>query len=239
MPSTMHKKPRGFRNDLSGRTYGRLTVLSFHGQTQHKNALWLCRCECGNTAIVLGHELVANGTRTGTRSCGCLKMERDQSSFADLNKTHDMSGCAEYKIWCGMKTRCFNRASNSYHLYGGRGITICDRWLHSFEAFYADMGPRPSSAYAIERIDNDGPYSPDNCKWLLKAQQAANRRMNVILTHDGLSLTVAEWSRRLGVSYRQLIHRYYRGWPVDQILNVTLSLKQARRIQHVRASRYA
>ena len=113
----------------------------------------------------------------------------------------------EYKVWIGMKTRCLVKTDPGYPRYGGRGITICDRWLDSFENFINDMGARPEGAYpsgrplySIERRDNNGNYEPDNCYWATRRKQQNNMRNNVALTHDGVTLNISQWARRTGIS---------------------------------------
>lgn len=164
--------------DITGLKFGRLTAIGFHsyrnekqGKRTRRMAVWVCECECGNKKAMQA-VLLKSGT---SRSCGCLQLETMKTNGLAAAK-HGMHRSAEYGIWAGMKYRCNNPKSRIYNYYGGRGITVCDRWLHSFEAFYADMGPRPSPKHSIDRIDNDGNYEPGNCRWATQAQQAANQR---------------------------------------------------------------
>lgn len=169
--------------DLTGQRFGRLVVLERAEDDKNKNPRWRCRCDCGNETVVLGHHL-----RTGnTRSCGCFFHEKQSKLMKQLCVergikppgcvTHNSSKTRLYNIWCGMKKRCYNSASSVYEYYGGRGITVCDEWLHSFEAF-RDWALTHGYAenLTIDRIDNDKGYSPDNCRWLTLADQQRNRR---------------------------------------------------------------
>jgi hypothetical protein len=135
------------------------------------------------------------------------------------NKTHGLSRTALYAVWVTMKERCLNGARGDYKRYGGRGIRVCDRWLHSFEAFLADMGDRPSPRHSLDRKDPNGHYEPSNCRWATAVEQARNRRANQTITHGGETLTVAEWSERTGIKAPRLYWRLHRGLPPEEILS--------------------
>ena len=163
---------KGSRFDLTGKTFGRLTVLHRKGIARNSRAAtWLCQCTCGNR-ITTESRLLNNGNTT---SCGCA--QRDYMRAHAHRLTHGESKGAEYKSWCGMKDRCYNRKNPAYDRYGGRGITVCVRWRNSFERFLADMGRKPSTQHSLDRFpNNDGDYEPANCRWATMTQQVKNRR---------------------------------------------------------------
>lgn len=158
---------RGRPIDLTGKTFGKLTVLERAGQNKNRNALWKCQCECGLIKITSGR-LLRNGD---SKSCGCLRLD----SCIKTHTIHGMSKSPEFAIWAAMIQRCQNPKNIGYKDYGGRGITICERWLNSFENFFIDMGPKPEK-HSIDRINNDRGYSPENCRWATCHEQRMNQR---------------------------------------------------------------
>src|SRR5690349_11893108 len=165
--------------DLTERRFGRLLVLE-RAPNVSKKTVWNCRCDCGSEAVVTGDRLV----KGETKSCGCLSLEMTVAR----NSKH---GCAargsyvpEYSSWVGMRKRCNDPNAVGFRAYGGRGIKICTRWQDSFQAFLADMGPRPSLKHSLDRIDVNGDYEPGNCRWATHKQQARNTRRSHFLTHS-------------------------------------------------------
>jgi hypothetical protein len=185
------------RVDIAGQVFGRLTAIEAVGA--HKTLRWRCRCECGTERLIIGSAL-----RTGiTVSCGCLRNEKTGLR----SRTHGLIGHPAYHTWESMRARCAGQDPN----YGGRGITVCGRW-DSFENFLADMGERPSPRHSLDRIDNDGPYSPENCRWSTWGAQARNKRSNRVIVLDGVSLPVVDWAARAGVPPGKIYYRLRKGW---------------------------
>jgi hypothetical protein len=151
--------------DLTGSTFSRLTVMR-RTIERSVQARWICKCICGGEKVVI----TAHLRKGGVRSCGCLRDERKP------RLTHGFSYRSEYFSWNNARMRCFNKNSESYPLYGGRGITMCEEWRSNFAAFLAHIGPKPSSKHSIDRIDTNGHYEPGNVRWATAKQQAANRR---------------------------------------------------------------
>ncbi len=161
--------PKRVRLDFN-KKYGRLTLLTC---LEGRYTTWRCRCDCGNEIKVQAGRLKSGHTQ----SCGCLRKETTIKTNK-AQKKHGMCFTPEYKAWANMKDRCTKSNHKQYKDYGGRGIKVCEHWLESFENFYADMGPKPfpKILYSIDRINNDGNYEPNNCRWATSKQQADNRR---------------------------------------------------------------
>ncbi len=194
----------GVVSDITGQRFGRLVAIEQCGRSRHGAVEWLCRCECGSEIRVVGYSL-RNGD---TKSCGCLRT--GPSRQRPHNASHGMAGTAIYLVWRGMIDRCNNQKSKSYASYGGRGISVCQEWMASFERFLSDMGERPVGA-SIERINNDGNYCPDNCRWASRSEQATNKRNNVHIEVDGERLTISQWAERIGCSPSAITSRIKSG----------------------------
>src|SRR5215210_7372804 len=156
--------------DLAGERFGRLIVIERVQNFKSRGAKWLCKCDCGRTTEVLSSSL--RHLKRGTKSCGCLI---GVNLVTMVYVKHGLRYTPEYKVWNNMHTRCRNPKFRYFKDYGGRGITVCERWKR-LENFYADMGPRPTPTHSIDRIDVNGNYEPSNCRWATPTQQVLNRR---------------------------------------------------------------
>jgi hypothetical protein len=183
--------------DISGSRYGMLTVLDIgdiFNSPSRKHVTWNCICDCGNKTTVR-----LNSLRSGiVRSCGCLRGKTVK---------HGKSKTPEYITWARMKDRCLNEKSKSFGNYGGRGISVCEEWIDSFETFYSDMGVRPSKNHSIDRIDVNGNYEKNNCRWATIRQQSLNKRTNRYIEFNGAKKTLTEWAESIGITQSSMSER--------------------------------
>ena len=190
--------------DRRGARFGRLFVKSLHPERSLRGqTMWVCECDCGNEVIVQTGNLQSGNTI----SCGCYGRERT----VEASRTHGMRQSSEYQSWVKLRGRCFSEYNNRYVSHGGRGITVCDRWKDSFQNFYDDMGPKPTPKHSIERIDNEGNYEPENCKWATPREQANNRRSSLKLDIYGEVKSLAQWCREFEVPYKSAQHMLAKG----------------------------
>jgi hypothetical protein len=218
-----------------GDRYGRLTIIqeiegkSYLGIRCGRNIKryvrrFECKCDCGNVTSVFLQDLRSNKTR----SCGCLNLENSLKKLEGLsekNITHGMSKTKEYRAWSHMVGRCMNEDDQSYHYYGGRGIKVCDKWLR-FEGFWEDMKEGYSDQLTIDRIDNNGNYEKNNCRWVSMEEQSKNKRNNKSVTYNGETLIVADWSKRLGGN-RSLVSSRINilGWNIEKAITTPRQIK--------------
>lgn len=195
-----------------GQRFGLLVVTEvFPPSPGRKWPDCLVRCDCGSPVRRVLLQSLRNGS---TVSCGCRK----RAHLLEMNTTHGQSRTAEYGIWVSMNSRCSNPNHESFVDYGGRGIGVCVRWRDDFEAFFADMGPRPSPAHTIDRRDNDGGYSIDNCRWATQREQSRNTSRNVWIEYQRERMVATDWAARYGLSAAVLLRRIARGWPIERAL---------------------
>lgn len=198
--------------DYTGRRYGKLVVLE-RGERNEKRKLysWICQCDCGNKATVIGADL-RNG---GTTSCGCMS---SRNFGGDRNRTHGLTQTPIYNVWCAMRNRCQNHNQKSYKDYGAKGITVCDKW-QNFEGFYEDMGESYKEGLTIERIKLHVGYCKENCTWITKDEQALNKSNVIMVTYNGETLPLITVCRQLNLKPRSIYYRLRRGWSVEKALN--------------------
>lgn len=205
--------------EMTGNRYGKHTVI---GEPDEKHYV-LCRCDCGTVKKIYKWSLL----RGMSKSCGCNRVK------------HGRADTSLYIIWSRMKERCLNPNHIHFHNYGGRGITVCEKWLHDFQAFSDDVGTRPSPRHQIDRIDNEGNYEPGNVKWSTIKEQANNKRGCVTLTHNGQTKNIMQWAESMGMLPSTIYYRHHRGWPVEKILANETIPHNERRHGHNAISREA
>ncbi len=215
--------------DLTGRLFGKLVVLGLShirktpsGQTKH---YWTCLCECGTVKAIQGQSL-KSGHAT---SCGCHKsVVVRQRCTTHGCASHALGRTATYRCWASLKDRCLNPRSTGWKHYGARGISICERWMNSFENFLADMGESPVGL-TIERIDPNGNYEPSNCRWATRKEQTRNTRRNRMVTLNGETLCLSAWIERLGLNHHTVAWRLSKGMSAEEALTIPVRSKIQRR----------
>lgn len=208
------KSPTGQTfKDLTGLRVGRLVVQKFIGKRVMGDGRWRycwnCQCDCGNTVSIISGSLKSGATK----SCGCLRKQ----AIGIRSSTHRMTKSPEFSAWSAMWNRCTKPNTSNYKNYGGRGITVCERW-RKFEHFFEDMGARPATANSIERCDNNGDYEPNNCRWATWKEQGRNRRTNHLVVFENKTLCIKEWSDLVGISPRAIYGRLKVGWSIEDAL---------------------
>lgn len=215
--------------DLAGKKFGHWTVIrlshkAWRGSSGNCQLRWLCRCVCGRMLSVLG-----SGLRNGTsKSCGCKRSESRRLASTASGRMRDGKPSTEFYIWQTMLQRCHNPRYRWFKNYGGRGITVCARWRKSFDAFFADMGPRPAGM-SLDRVNNMKGYSPANCRWATGREQCNNKTNNRILEFRGLRLTLTQMAEHHGLTRHQLWQRLHEDWPLEQALTTPVASKYWRR----------
>ena len=209
--------------DLTGKRFGKLTVIKKHNQDKWGGWNWLCRCDCGNETVVSGGHL--RGMKT--KSCGCSRKE-------SKNFSHKMTGSRIYSIWQAMKSRCYYDKNKRFKYYGGRGIKVCDEWKNSFISFYEWSMKNGYDENAergqctIDRIDVNGNYEPNNCRWATIKQQANNTRRNHFIEYNGKTQTVSQWANELGVEPDSIFNRLQKGFTEEEALTLKFNERRKR-----------
>lgn len=218
------KEALHYYKDRTGQKYGRLLVIKYLYTNKRKKAVWLCKCECGKYIEVPSDNLAIGNTK----SCGCLKHEIAINHYSNLNKQHRMKGTKIYSKWLWMKARCYKEHTHGYKNYGGRGIKVCDEWLHNFKNFYDwAINNGYSDDLTIERIDTNGDYEPSNCKWITNLEQQNNKRNNRFIEYKGEKHTIAEWSRITGINKNTILDRLNNNWDTAEILGIKQHKKRS------------
>ena len=210
--------------DLRGLRFGLLTVLGRSDTVRlpggSSQRMWRCVCDCGpEPRDCPTHNLMSGNSK----SCGCVRKPAPTTTHGE-GGYGEGKRTLEYNSWGSMKSRCNDANNPAYSRYGGRGITVCDRWRNSYEDFLADMGRRPTPQHSLDRINNNGNYEPGNCRWATQSEQCRNTRYNAIITAHGKSLCVTEWAEITGVKRHTLYKNVMNGLKGEDALSI-----QARR----------
>ena len=207
--------------DYLGRRFTRLVVMSRAPNTKQGASAWYCTCDCGETQVYARSTDLRRGD---SQSCGCAT----GALIAAANTVHGMSRTRVYKVWRAMHDRCYNSNNANYYLYGGRGIRVCKRWF-SFDTFRTDMGER-GPGLSLERRNNDGMYSPQNCHWATHTEQGNNKRTNVRIQVGGRVQTIAQWARETEQPPLRIWQRLSRGWSAERAVSTPVQPKRGKKV---------
>ena len=207
--------------DLTGQRFGRWTVIE-RSKSHANEAYWVCKCDCGTIRTVRQLSL-----RQGvSRSCGCLQREKARKITGDRSRTHGDFGTRLYGIWAAMKRRCYNPNTKFYHDYGGRGIAVCDEWQEYIPFKEWALANGYEEGLTIDRIDVNGNYCPENCRWITQREQCYNTRKTRFVGYKGKKYTMKDISDITGLKIRTIQGRYERGWTPEQIFSTELKKNQ-------------
>lgn len=198
-----------------GAKFGRLTTVQCIPSVERSGQKWVCICDCGQERIVRRSGLLSGDNQ----SCGCLSRDNTVARFTKHGQAGGGKPTKEYRVWSGMRARCRDPNYPGYHNYGGRGIKVCERWNESFDNFFSDMGEAPSKSHSLDRIDNDGNYEPENCRWATRKQQSRNTRQVVVVTYQGEPIKLPDLVERLNLDLRKVRQRLWHGWSLERALS--------------------
>ena len=205
--------------DLTGMKLGMITVIEPYGRDKNGNCTYLCKCDCGNEKVITSRYLLNthNGT---TRNCGCIAAKARSENMKKINGFyHGHSKERLHRIYNSMKGRCLNQNNYDYQYYGGKGVSVCDEWLRSYEKFKDwAMSNGYQEDLTLDRIDVNGNYEPSNCRWVSMKVQSNNKTVSVYITHHGETHTLKQWSEITGINYSTICKRYQKGKSPDEIL---------------------
>lgn len=200
--------------DLTGKKFGKLTVIKKNGSSRNYISMWLCRCECGNEVVIRSDHL-RNGS---SKSCGCFQREKSK----EANTKHGCCYERVYNSWRGMKERCYNEKNSEYKHYGGKGVKVCSEWQEFIPFYQWALANGYAENLTIDRIDNDGNYEPSNCRWATNKEQQNNKSNNRLITYKGETKTLAQWAETTGIAYYTLWHRINKyHWSIEEAFTGT------------------
>lgn len=205
--------------DLSGKKFNRLTVVK-ESHKKNGHIYWVCRCDCGNEKAIKGYDINSGHTK----SCGCFR----KAASGNRRRTHGKTGTPEHRTWMSMHSRCYNKKTPNYKNYGGRDISVSSRWK-VFENFLKDMGEKPFREASLDRINNSGNYSLENCRWASRTDQANNRRSNRLIAFRNKTMNITQWAKELNVKPFVLYARLKLGWSDIDTLLKPVEYRSARR----------